>query len=845
MSLLTKLNHRLRTTRHVCKWIHTSTYLRLPIKPEIDPPVLNSTKLGRHRAIAKQRRNNKASGTLPELFLSTNYIKHTALNPSEADNQAYSSFIPSYVWKELEYSARSGLTPKGIMAAFNHTDHLAIHVPSPGACYFQDYIVRRLAAQIKTNLLVLDPQDFVFLAQRCFHYDTATLLPMLSSIDPDSNVLLALRQASFDTNTHNNNNSSNEEEIIGRGKRGDAVEIYKDDNDDHPEDDLAENNDDDNETSKLKIKVNSKPIEIDLDELMSHATAIDNDKDLQQVSKSLLSQVSTKYMQMFRQLLAQSDSGAGKMIYLRDYGGMQDAFTRIMLKSLVMAVESLKQKGHRLMIVASHCERPEMGRVSVEENDAVELAEDEEDREESLMTPSIANMRSISVLPSLEGEQELDRWKSLMKQDEARRITEINAKQLLALASQKSVLAIKPERQPSLLKELIESIEPESISALVWSPSEIDRRVTAAMGHALKQNKRELDIEDFKVAHHIVYQATQLKEISAKKLETTASIATRLSKDGSMDMDYLKRNCNDFERKLISRIVDPFKVQGSFKDVRAPATTIDTLQSLISLPLRRPDLFNKGILKRNFIPGVLLFGPPGTGKTMLAKAVAKDSGSRMLDIQASDVYDMYVGQGEKNVKAIFSLARKLSPCVIFIDEVDSLMNKRGGDFASNSHREIINQFMVEWDGLSSNNQGVIVMAATNRPFDLDDAVLRRMPRRILVDLPNEEDRVEILKILMRDENHQVSFRELAKATENYSGSDLKNVCVTAALKAVQQEVLSKKPEALTMDHFKEALKMVPPSSNEDMDSLVELKKWDNKFGDGKKRKKTSIGFSSF
>lgn len=82
-------------------------------------------------------------------------------------------------------------------------------------------------------------------------------------------------------------------------------------------------------------------------------------------------------------------------------------------------------------------------------------------------------------------------------------------------------------------------------------------------------------------------------------------------------------------------------------------------------------------------------------------------------------------------QAIFSLARKLSPCVVFIDEVDSLMNKRGSDYSSKSHREIINQFMVEWDGLSSNNQGVIVMAATNRPFDLDDAVLRRMPRRIL------------------------------------------------------------------------------------------------------------------
>lgn len=207
---------------------------------------------------------------------------------------------------------------------------------------------------------------------------------------------------------------------------------------------------------------------------------------------------------------------------------------------------------------------------------------------------------------------------------------------------------------------------------------------------------------------------------------------------------------------------------------------------------------------------------------------------------------MYVGQGEKNVKAVFSLARKLSPCVVFIDEVDSLMSKRGSEHSSKSHREIINQFMVEWDGLSSDNQGVIVMAATNRPFDLDDAVLRRMPRRILVDLPNEQDRLEIFKILLQDEQHQASLHELAKLTEHYSGSDLKNVCVTAALKAVQEQVKTKKTSqvVITMDHFKEALKMVPPSSSEEMGSLVEIRKWDSQFGDGKKKKKTSIGFFS-
>lgn len=114
----------------------------------------------------------------------------------------------------------------------------------------------------------------------------------------------------------------------------------------------------------------------------------------------------------------------------------------------------------------------------------------------------------------------------------------------------------------------------------------------------------------------------------------------------------------------------------------------------------------------------------------------------------------------------------------------------------------------------------------------------------VVDLPNEKDRAEILKILLKDDNHNISIQDLAKKTEHYSGSDLKNVCVTAALKAVQQEVTTKVPQSLSMEHFEEALKMVPPSSSEEMDSLVEIRKWDSKFGDGKKKKKSSIGFSS-
>jgi len=161
---------------------------------------------------------------------------------------------------------------------------------------------------------------------------------------------------------------------------------------------------------------------------------------------------------------------------------------------------------------------------------------------------------------------------------------------------------------------------------------------------------------------------------------------------------------------------------------------------------------------------------------------------------------MYVGEGEKNVSAMFSLARKLAPCVIFLDEVDSIFRARGsgggggpgGGGGNSSQREILNQFMVEWDGLRSSgqNNGIVVMASTNRPFDLDDAVLRRLPRRILVDLPSEEAREKILDVYLSQEKLEDGFdiKELAKKTNLFSGSDLKNLCVSAALASVRESI---------------------------------------------------------
>ncbi|WWC68925.1 uncharacterized protein I206_102861 [Kwoniella pini CBS 10737] len=257
------------------------------------------------------------------------------------------------------------------------------------------------------------------------------------------------------------------------------------------------------------------------------------------------------------------------------------------------------------------------------------------------------------------------------------------------------------------------------------------------------------------------------------------------------------KNLSQHEKRLLPCIVDPTKLAStSFKDVHLPEKTVDGIRSMVSLPLLFPEAFRGGVLKDHATTGALLFGPPGTGKTLLARAVAAESGARMLAIQPSDVNDMYVGEGEKLVKAVFNLARRLSPCVVFLDEVDALFGARisRGSAGSMSHNLLLTEFMQEMDGLSSaianKDKRVVVIGATNRPFDLDDAVLRRLPRRLLVDLPNAEGRKAILEILLRSENtaEDVDLDKLAQETDGFSGSDLKHLCVSAALAAVKDTV---------------------------------------------------------
>ncbi|XP_027364141.1 putative cell division cycle ATPase isoform X1 [Abrus precatorius] len=328
---------------------------------------------------------------------------------------------------------------------------------------------------------------------------------------------------------------------------------------------------------------------------------------------------------------------------------------------------------------------------------------------------------------------------------------------------------------------------------------------------------------------------------------------------------------NEFEKRMRAEVVPANEIGVTFADVGALDDIKELLQDEVMLPFRRPDLFKGGLLKP--YRGILLFGPPGTGKTMLAKAIANEVGASFINVSMSTITSKWFGEDEKNVRALFSLAAKVAPTIIFIDEVDSMLGQRSRYGEHEAMRKIKNEFMTHWDGLLSKpGEKILVLAATNRPFDLDEAIIRRFERRIMVDLPSAETREMILKTLLAKENFEnIDFKELSTMTEGYSGSDLKNLCTTAAYGPVrellQQERLKEKEEKkveaevqssegasnakedqvitlrpLNMKDMRQAKSLVAASFAAEGSIMSELKQWNELYGEGGSRKKQQLTY---
>ncbi|KAL3917015.1 MAG: hypothetical protein SGILL_004910, partial [Bacillariaceae sp.] len=350
--------------------------------------------------------------------------------------------------------------------------------------------------------------------------------------------------------------------------------------------------------------------------------------------------------------------------------------------------------------------------------------------------------------------------------------------------------------------------------------------------------------------------STGLQYIHPSSLETALSMECHLSPSPSGGLsvsstasphrskDEIMALAQDkHERALISQVVSPQDIGVTYDMIGGLTDVKELLRQSITYPLKFPHLYSEGIA-REAVKG----------------AVATEGGASFLSVDASSVENKWLGESEKNAKAVFTLARRLAPCVVFVDEVDSLLSSREGSSDDSAHGTLTSvktTMMSEWDGLNSGTNGsgerVIVIGSTNRPFDLDDAVLRRFPRRILVDLPDLETRKEILEVTLAENrlSKDVNLTLVAERLDGYTGSDIKEVCREAVVtisheqaRLLDQGFVNSREDVtegslqrlrpVTMDDFENALSKLKRSVSEKGRELARVWEWNDEYGEIKK-----------
>lgn len=356
---------------------------------------------------------------------------------------------------------------------------------------------------------------------------------------------------------------------------------------------------------------------------------------------------------------------------------------------------------------------------------------------------------------------------------------------------------------------------------------QIEKIIENVLGKAedcknLKDNYYEEEVK--KVNNYLNSPAPQVIRNSVNVQRT--SVAMRPNSGTQARSGETNAYENMIEQEIIER-----SPSVSWESISGLTNAKEMLQEAIIKPTLYPHIYT-GL--RAPPKGILLFGPPGTGKTMLAKAVASECQATFLNVSSATLTSKNYGDAEKLVRALFSVARKYQPAVIFIDEVDSILGARG-EGQHEASRRLETEFLIQMDGVGSSGEDrVLVIAATNRPQELDEAVRRRLSKRIYIPLPDDETRTLLITNLLKDNSklNTKELRSIVRATDGYSGSDLSALCKEAALDSVRglsdKELKSGKKFLIGKKNFENAIKVIRPSVQKS--SLEFYVRWNEEFG---------------
>ncbi|XP_011345822.1 fidgetin-like protein 1 isoform X2 [Ooceraea biroi] len=406
------------------------------------------------------------------------------------------------------------------------------------------------------------------------------------------------------------------------------------------------------------------------------------------------------------------------------------------------------------------------------------------------------------------------------------------------------------------LKNLYRPINPHAPKLEPASPSrpvdEADEETRRSTVDSFKSARDELYIQEMKqnrsapkktLGGRTAANAQFVCPFKRDKERSTQSSASRpadRSHDGAGAEEEVDERLRNIDPNMIELIKSEIMESGktvTWDDIAGLEYTKKIIKEVVVFPMLRPDIFT-GL--RRPPKGILLFGPPGTGKTLIGKCIASQSKSTFFSISASSLTSKWIGDGEKMVRALFAVARVHQPSVIFIDEIDSLLTQRS-ETEHESSRRLKTEFLVQLDGATtSDDDRILIVGATNRPQELDEAARRRLVKRLYVPLPELEARRQIINNLLASVRHNLGQEDVTRIAEKsagYSGADMTNLCKEASMEPIRsipfsqlEDIEMEEVRHITSRDFDEALINVRPSvSQSDLNIYID---WDRTYGSG-------------